>query len=223
VIGEILLLALASAVNPTMLGVVVVLLALPGRRSLIAGYLIGGFVVSVGFGLAVLGGVVGSGLLEKKPHISPLIDLIAGIVVLILVALLAIRFERHPRPTFDTPKPPGRTARMLNRGTRSVALVVGAVTNLPGVYYIVALKDAAEADYGTGARIAVVVGFNVVMFLPAIVPLVMLAVRPDSTEAHIKRFTTRLGHLTHRYGRPAALFVGGGIGVYLVLRGALRL
>src|SRR4051794_12777070 len=206
-----------------MLGVVVVLLALPRRRSLIVGYLVGGFVVSVAIGLAVVGGVAGAGVLDRRPKISPLTDLIAGILVLALVALLAVRFRRHPQRPLGTPTQPSRTTRVLGRGTRSVALVVGAITNLPGVYYLVALKDTAEADQGTAARVALVVGFNVVMFLPAIVPLAMLMVRPETTQAQIERFSTRLGRLTHRYGRPAAIAVGAAVGTYLVLRGALRL
>jgi hypothetical protein len=223
VIGEMLLLAVASAVNPTMLGVVIVLLTLPQRRSLMVGYVAGGLLVSIGVGLAVVGGVAGTSVIDDTRSIGPLTDLIAGIVVLILVALLAVRFRRHPRKPPDEPRKLSRTERMLDRGTLSVALLVGAITNLPGIYYLVALKDAAQGHYGTGARVAFVVGFNVVMFLPAIVPLAMLYARPDATEAYMKRFSARLRRLTYRYGRPAAIVVGTGVGLYLVLRGATGL
>jgi hypothetical protein len=137
--------------------------------------------------------------------------------------MLAVRFHRHPQKPLDEPKKTSRTERVLQRGTRSVALLVGAITNLPGIYYIVALKDAAQGHYGTADRIAFVVGFNLVMFLPAIVPLAMLNAKPDATEAYMKRFSERLGRLTHRYGRPAAIVVGTGVGVYLILRGATGL
>jgi hypothetical protein len=70
VIGEILLLAIASAINPTMLAVVLVLLSLPQRRSLIVGYLAGGLIVSAAIGIAVVGGVAGSGILDDEPKVS---------------------------------------------------------------------------------------------------------------------------------------------------------
>jgi hypothetical protein len=223
VIGEIVLLAVAAAINPTMLAVVLVLLTLPQRRSLMVGYLAGGLVVSTAIGIAVVGGVAGTGILEDEPKVGPGVDLIAGIVVLILTGLLAIRFRRHPPRPPDVPKPESRTERVLRRGTKSVALLIGAITNLPGLYYIVALKDIAQTHASTVERIVEVMVFNLIMFLPAIVPLVLLAKRPDTTQAQMERISMGLGRLTRRYGRPAVLVVGVGIGVYLVVKGAIHI
>jgi hypothetical protein len=61
------------------------------------------------------------------------------------------------------------------------------------------------------------------MFAPAIVPLVLLATRPDTTQAEMERIAKGLGRLTRRYGRPAVLVVGVGIGVYLVVKGAIHI
>src|SRR4051794_15779964 len=222
--GDVVVLAVASAVNPTMLAVILVLLSLPERRELIWGYLIGGFALSAVIGVLAVRGASDSKLLDEHPRVSPELDVIAGGVLLVAIGLLALRWHRHPRQaTEERHKRESRTERVLKRGTLSVALLVGAITNLPGLYYLIALKDIAAGHLHFGAQLAYVLVFNLVMFLPAIVPLIMLRLRPDTTAERLERLDHAITRLVHRYGRPATLVVGVGVALYLVVTGVIRL
>src|SRR4051812_13231248 len=115
--GDVVVLALASAINPTMLAVILVLLSLPQRRELIWGYLLGGFALSSVLGMVVVRGAADSKLLDEHPHISPAIDVIAGGVLLVLMGLLALRWHRHPRKASEERRQrESRTQRVLKRG-----------------------------------------------------------------------------------------------------------
>ena len=61
---EVLLLALYAALYPTLLAVVVILLAQARPRRLLTVYVIGGMSVSIGAGLLVVFALSGSGLLD---------------------------------------------------------------------------------------------------------------------------------------------------------------
>lgn len=222
--GDVVVLALASAINPTMLAVILVLLSLPQRRELIWGYLLGGFALSALVGMLAVHGAANSKLLDEHPHISPAIDVIAGGVLLVLMGLLALRWHRHPpKPEEERKQRESRTERVLKRGTLSIALLVGAITNLPGLYYLIALKDIAADHLHFRGQLAYVLLFNLVMFLPAIVPLVMLRLRPDTTAERLERFDHAITRLIHRYGRTATLIVGVAVAIYLVVSGIIRL
>ena len=54
------------------------------------------------------------------------------------------------------------------------------VINVPGAAYLIALKDIAAGGYGTAVQVVLVLGFNLVMFVLAEVPLVGLWVAPSA-------------------------------------------
>ena len=84
---------------------------------------------------------------------------------------------------------------------------------------MVALKDIAELDYSVGPTIAIVIGFYLIMFLPAEVPLGGFVVAPGPTTAKVGRFNSWLrGH-----ARRLVVSVLTLAGIYLVVRGLVLL
>jgi hypothetical protein len=225
--GSVLVLALAAAVNPSMLAVVLVLLSLSRPRALIAAYLLGGLLISVGIGIAVLAGANGSGAVRHHSQLSPAIDVGAGAVVLLVAFVLAT--GRRPHRRGDRRHAEGksrasafadRLERLLTRGTTPIAFLAGAVMNLPGLYYVVALKDMSAARLSTADDLVWVLAFNLIMFLPAIATLALLWTRPDETAAQIRRFEV---WLRGRGGRHVLAGLAAAVGAYLVVRGVARL
>ena len=53
--------------------------------------------------------------------------------------------------------------------------------------YVAALKDIAEAGVSTREELLSIVLFNVLMLSPALIPLALLAVVPDATNAAVER------------------------------------
>jgi len=99
-----------------------------------------------------------------------------------------------------------------------LAFVVGIVLNvIPGVLPFVALKDIAELDYTPVAAAALVVGFYVVMFLPAEVPLGSYMVAPRRTAAAVDRFNRWL----KRNASLIVVYVLAAAAIYLGIRGII--
>jgi hypothetical protein len=91
----------------------------------------------------------------------------------------------------------------------------GLVLNLPGIWYLDALKDISRANDGTAAEILWILLFVAIMFTLAEVPLVGYAVRPDGTRALVAQFE---GWLSAN-GRTIATWAAVVIGVYLTVKG----
>ena len=126
---------------------------------------------------------------------------------------------RRGRGADETSSPeqdrPGWTQRTLERGA-PLAFFVGIVLNIiPGVLPLVALKDIAQLDYSVGATVALVVGFYLIMFLPAEVPLGAFMIAPDRTSTVVHRFNDWL----RRNARQIGVYVLALAGIYLVVRG----
>jgi hypothetical protein len=80
------------------------------------------------------------------------------------------------------------------------------------------MKDIAQLDYSTAATVALIVGFYLVMFLPAEVPLLSYLVAPART-------TDAVGDLRDwldRNGRRVAVITLVIVGTFLLLRGAVK-
>jgi len=218
-LAEIFVLALASMIWPTLIGVVVITLASPRPVTLLAFFLAASLLTTVGIGLVVVFVLRGSSLFSgSRPTFSPIVDLVAG-----LVALLAAYLVRRGRGSDETSSQrqdrPSWTQRTLERGA-PLAFFVGVVLNLvPGVLPLVALKDIAELDYSVGATVVLVVGFYLIMFLPAEVPLGAFLIAPDGTATVVGRFNDWL----RRNARQIAVSVLALAGIYLVVRGIVLL
>jgi hypothetical protein len=86
---------------------------------------------------------------------------------------------------------------------------------VPGLWYLDALKDISKANAGTATTILAVLGFVVVMFAMAELPLIGYVVAPDATRARVRGFQRWM----REHGMTVAIWAAGLIGVYLVIKG----
>src|SRR5262245_43357724 len=169
VVPGLLVLAIASAFYPTLLAISIVLLGMPNPRPLLLGYLGGALTASIGSGLAivfVLGATDAVG--SSHPTASPAVDVAGGILVLALGLLIATgrlqRFRDRRRAARGPREPrPSWSSRILSRGSVPLAFGVAMVLSVvPGLLYLVALKDIAAGGYGPAVKVILVVAFNLV-------------------------------------------------------------
>jgi len=217
-LAEIFVLALASMIWPALIAAVAVAIASPQPVKLLSAFLAGALLTTVSVGLLVVFLLQGSSLFTGSHRtFGAGVYLVTGAAAL-FVAYVLRHGARRARPDPE-PKRPGWSEQTLSRGA-PLAFVVGIVLNvIPGVLPLVALKDIVELDYATGATVALIVGFYVVMFLPAEVPLVSYVVAPAETAQTVG---TLRGWIS-RKARPIAVIVLAAIGIYLIVRGIVSL
>jgi Sap, sulfolipid-1-addressing protein len=225
---QLLPLALGSAVYPTLLAVVILILTQPNPRRLLAAYLAGGMLASLTIGLIVVAGLNSGHVLNGSSGrtINPAVDLVVGLLLLgLLYALLtgrghgiAERRGQKKAERAESGKEPW-SDRVLQRQSIVLTFVVGIALNLPGALYLVALKDIAAADQGTVEDVLQVLVYNLIMFAWAEIPLIAYGLAPQRTEALIKSFHDWLG----AHVRQIAIAVCGVAAVYLTIKGAAGL
>jgi hypothetical protein len=194
---HILALACLAALFPLMLAAVVVMLTRPRPARLMLSFLIGGWAMSVTTGLLVLHAFEGSDpqVLGSSESVPPGAYLLGGVLCLAIAYLMgtergaALRARRAAkRPAASAKEGPSRAERALGGDRAALAFAVGAVINVPGVYYLSALHDMATGDYSDAEQIALIVLFNLVMFALVEIPLVSYAIAPESTAERVQRF-----------------------------------
>jgi hypothetical protein len=224
---QLLVLALDAALYPTLLAAVVILLSQPRRLALLAAYLAGGLTISIGLGLALIFVLEDSGALQdNKSGLSWTTDLAVGGLAILLAVAIATRADarwaerrraEHPAKPVD---PDGEkrepiSQRLLARGSVPVVFLAAIAINLPGASYLVALKDIAAAHHPTGADIALVVGFNLIMFALAEIPLLGLVFAPERTVEMV----TSVNDWLSGHGRQIAVGLCTFLGAFLIVRG----
>jgi hypothetical protein len=230
---QLLFLAVEAALYPTLLAAVVVLLSTPRPGRLLGAYLAGGLIVSIGLGIGIVKALEGSkAVTSQSSGLSWGADLAIGGLVLLLAVALATRTDerfrerrRQRREAAGKVKPPSDddkkepwSARILARGSAPIVFVAGLVVNVPGAAYLVGLKDIAAGKYSTGEEIALIVGFNLIMFLLAEIPLAGLLIAPERTDAMVKRFNAWLSSHSRQIAIALCVFLG----VFLVIRGIVN-
>lgn len=217
--GSIILLALAAAVYPTLLAAVIVLLARDRPARLLAAFLAGGILISITAGLIIVFALDGTVSTSNQKAASPTVDLVAGILSLVLAVVLWKRERGRRGPRREAPAKnkdgPSWTQRTLGKGSVWVAFGAGLILNLPGIWYLDALKDIAEANEGTATTILWILVFIVIMFALAELPLIGYAVDPDGTRVRVQRLQAWLS----ANGMIVARWVATLIGVYLTITG----
>jgi len=210
-VAQILLYAVGSAFFPALLAGVSVILTRDRPAALLLAFYIGGMVVSIGVGLALLeiaGNDANFGSSSGKS--DPAFEIGAAILAFALAWLTGSkrgratidgwREKRKSRKEAKQIKKHGElqeakdpwTVRVLDRGSVVLALVAGMILNLPGPFYLFALADIAEAKYSTVEAIIIVVVFNLIMFMLAEVPLIGYWLDPEKTQDRVARFSTWL-------------------------------
>jgi hypothetical protein len=224
-VAELLPLALAAALYPPIFALVVVILARPDPRRLLVAYVLGALLVSILAGLGILaalnaGNVVGG----HDRTINPGVDIAAGLGALFVgFALLTNRDRalREWRGRRKALKEDGRdpwSRRILERDSVGLTFLVGVALNLPGMSYLVALKDIAAADRSTAASVAEVVVFNLIMFAVAEIPLVSYAAWPDRT----REVVTSMNDWLRGHARQLAMVLCFAVGIFLLITGLVH-
>ncbi len=224
--GQIVLLALGSAVFPTLLACVAILISRPQPRWMLLAFYAGGLMTSITAGIVVLTlfkhGHNVAGSTPSTPH--PSVSIAGGLVALLLAWLMASgrgravieRWRaRHPRDPKPRREGPSWVERHLDGASARVAFLVGAAINLPGPFYLLALGDMATGGYSTGQQIALILLFNAIMFLLLEIPLVGYLVDPEATAARVALFARWL----NANGLRVMGWLVGAFGVSLLAQG----
>jgi hypothetical protein len=108
--------------------------------------------------------------------------------------------------------------RVLNRGAAPIAFAVGVVLNLPGAFYLVALKDIAQGQDGVG-RSSSRSSSSTCHVRPrrGAAAGAGLLVAPEATQAKVEALNGWMA----RPARQIVIVVATTIGLYLVARGVL--
>ena len=228
---DILPLAFGSAIYPTLLTAVIIFLGQDDPRRLLIAYLSAALIVSVGVGLAIVaalegGHIVGAG---SSREVGPGVDIAVGLLLLFLCSVIvrrrgrayerfAERRARRKAAREESGRDPW-SERLLARDSVWMVFLVGLVLNLPGAFYLIALKDIAAADQSTAAVVLQVLVYNMIMFLLAEVPLIGFLFAPEATRRRVIAFNAWLG----RNGARIAIVLSGAAGAILIARGVISL
>ena len=80
-LANVILLALAAAVYPTLLAGVILILARPHPLRMMLAFLIGGMTISIAAGIGIAKWLEDSGAVtQSHPSIAPVLDIVAGTV-----------------------------------------------------------------------------------------------------------------------------------------------
>jgi hypothetical protein len=216
---EILLLAVASAFWPTLILVVVLALRLEHPIRILVFFVAGALLTTISIGLAIVftleGTTLGSG---SSQTLDAWIYLVVGLLSLLAGGALW-RSGGRPRKPKPPKTKPSLAERSVERGA-PVAFAAGIVLNIiPGTFPFVALLDIARLDVSDGAKVAAVVVFYVIMLSFAEIPIVAYLIAPERTIAATNAFNAWLS----RNGRRVAAGVLAAVGLYLVVRGLVKL
>jgi hypothetical protein len=157
-VAQLLPLALGSAVYPTLLAVVIVILTQPNPRRILAAYLAGAMLASLSVGFGILIALNSGDVMNRSSGrtLNPAVDLGVGLLLLGLLYLVLSghdrrfveRRQRKHSEREESGKEPW-SQRILERRSIVLTFVVGMALNLPGALYLVALTQIASADQGT--------------------------------------------------------------------------
>ena len=216
---EAAVLGLLSAARATPLAIVYALLVSERPRRLLSGYLLGGLAVSLVSGLVIVTTFDGTAQ-ERQPTLTRYaIDAALGLAALVYAALYATgRFDNRvpgtPSFSLEATLPWGIGPR-LRRPTVPLATLAGAVTNLPGLFYVAALVAVLETRPTPAGGAFQVVVYNVLRFAVPIAALVLVTLWPDRTRSVIRAVQDRV----RRHRRGLVIGLCGVVGVYLAVKG----
>ena len=240
--AEFFALAFASALNPKLLALDLLLIENRRPRAMFLCVLLGGMTVALTIGLLdVL--TVHADAISHQGKASAGVDLAIGLLLLVVGMLLATG-RLHGRRRAPVPAgtvPPGQpekqekqekkkekekqekkdswAARVLAEPRLGLAVLIGALIGLPGASYLTALHHLVTGKYSTLTLVIAVIVFVLIEFLLIIIPFAFLELRPEATKALLKRSQDwLLGHALQLMVAIAVL-----LGAYLTVSGLIRL
>jgi Sap, sulfolipid-1-addressing protein len=191
--GEVFVLSLTAALNPTLLAVTTMMLLLPSPGRLMLGYWLGAMMTSITLGLVIVFSLEGSSVLGTTKHtLSPAADLAIGAIALAGAWVLASGRDEHlqerraARKARKKDKKPPRWQRELQKGTAKTTFLIGAVLTLPGASYLAGLSRISKENYPTAVTVLVVIAFNLVMLVLLEVPILAFKIAPQRTPEAIE-------------------------------------
>lgn len=223
--SQVLLLALASALNPTLLTATTVMLLLPNPKRLLLGYLLGAYMTSIGLGLVIVFGLEDSSAVDTtQDTLSPAADIALGLILIVVAWVLHsgrhekyVEQRKEKQATKEQKTP--RWREVMSKGRARDSFVVGALLTLPGASYLLGLSHISEEELSTAGTVLSVLGFNLVMLAILEVPLLGYTFAPDRTTAALKRFK----ELLTRNGERILFTVVSVLGLALLIRGLAEL
>jgi hypothetical protein len=220
-VADIIPLALAAAVYPPLLAGIIILLARDKPVAMLAAFMAGGMLVTFVLGLLIVF-VLGDWLSNRSQNsTSPIVDIVVGVLSLVGAVVLHRRIRERERGVVRAAKKndgPSRTQLMLNEGTPWAAFAAGLILNLPGIWYLDALKDIAQSNPSTTTVIVEILVFIVIMFTLAELPLIGYMVAPEATQQRVASFQAWMS----RNARAVGMWVAAVIGVYLIIKGVIN-
>ena len=145
-------------------------------------------------------------------------DLVIGIGALAYTAgFWSGRIGNRPegRPRRRPPFADGALARWVRVPSVPVAALLGAVTNLPGLFYVAGLVAILGTDPTPANAIVQVVVYNVLRFATPIAALVLVLTRPDRTRSVVDA----VQDWARRHSRTLILLLFGAAGLSLTVKG----
>jgi Sap, sulfolipid-1-addressing protein len=222
--ASIIPLAFAAAVYPALLAGIILVLARDEPVTMLAAFTAGGMLITFVLGLLIVF-VLGDALsTHSQNSASPIIDIVIGVLSLAGAAVLHRRIRERERGVERASKKkkkdgPSRTQRMLAEGTPWAAFAAGLILNLPGIWYLDALKEIARGNLSTAAVIVNILVFMVIMFSLAELPLIGYVIAPEATKLRVAAFQDSMS----RNGRTVGMWAAALIGAYLTIKGIVNL
>ena len=227
--GSIILFALAAAVYPQLLAVVVVILTRPNPQPLLWACYLASLVVSVGGSVLIFTVFQSHATIAgtSSHRLGPAVYLVVGATAVVLAIAMTTRRDRDQkqrgrrrRPGSATvAKTRARAEDALGEGSFVVAGLVGALLAIPGPFDLLALGRLARNGYGVLTAAGVMLVFALIKFALIEVPIVGYALDPDGTAARVDRFSNWM-HANRVVGIAAVV---GLFGILLIGRGIARL
>jgi hypothetical protein len=219
-------LAFLAGLNPKLLALDLLLIENRRPRAMFLWLLVGGLTVGVTIGLLdVL--VFHLDAINQQRSVGAGVDLALGVLLLAAGGLVGTGRlhgrRKAPVPAGDPPekkeKKGSLAQRMLAEPRLALAVLVGAVIGIPGAAYLTALHHLVAGNYSTTTEVIAVFVFVFLAFWPIIIPFAFLLMRPETTEARLKRGQVWL--LSHAKQLMVAIALL--LGTYLTVSALVRL
>ncbi|MDN5919891.1 MAG: GAP family protein [Pseudonocardia sp.] len=214
---EALVLGLLSAARATPLAIVYALLLAPHPRRLVGAYTVAGLAVSLVLGLAAVSVFDGSSQSAEQTTARYAVDLLLGVAALVYAAGYVrgwwgarVQSPERGRPVLD-----GRLGEMLRTPRTSAAALAGAVTNLPGLFYIAGLVAILGTNPSPLNGVFQVLVYNALRLAMPITALVLVTLRPQGTREVVDAVRS-FGVRNQRVLVTGLLLV---VGLYLAVKG----
>lgn len=205
--GSIILFAVAAAVYPQLLAVVVIILTRPNPRPLLWACYLASLLVSVGSSVLIFTVFQSRETIAgtSSHRLGAAAYFTAGVIAVLIAIVISTRRgqalvekavprSRRPRARPRTgsaavARTRARAEQSLGEGRIVVACLVGALLAVPGPFDLLALGRLARTGYGVITAAGTMLAFALIKFVLIEVPIAGYIIDPDGTAAWVSRFS----------------------------------